>query len=634
MNCFIQKLSNYDFKGLYQCLPEMHTIRSYLPTLTPYMPNLRPYVVSFCKSFQEPISCPPTNCTKCFEEKTVEDITTYCLNIEKKHYIGAAIAIGFLAIPTIAYIGKKLMGCFRSNNTSSIQKTTEIATLVTDTRSQEYSRPLPAEYQIQYIPNIISRTKQDVLNETQGLSIHFEVEKGSKLKVSINCINLTPNIFEHILKELSEKYPQTEHIEFYNLTKGFENIFSKLSKYSKISALTFTNCTNLRKKHIDFLCQHIPSVKRYIFKETDIEKLDEIETHKLITYSDKTSNLEEKTVYFINDIHSLEDPDAYRTRTPSVTAGGEPSKTPSLQKKELTNEDIKTFISSLKTKDYYPIFLSPDLFLDLSQIENLDDKFLIELFKFLKENDLYISGLDVSSNNLNGSFLEYGKGLGIKTLILSNLQKFDFDNLKFLNDYPKLKNLDLSNLGIRDEHLLYLNPLKTLKVLILNRCQHLSKNSLKTFILSKLHSLEFLSIEDCKIEDRDAQEILEHPLNSSLILVHNNNRDDRTVYIKNLNSIRKALFHHLVRITKDIHKLQFIGHTTLYLDDIVKLSNIPSFEKLKELDLSHVKVEDFAFDIDFEKRRKSYCFREEIGSVTDISHQKYKEKHPFARFNK
>jgi hypothetical protein len=292
------------------------------------------------------------------------------------------------------------------------------------------------------------------------------------------------------------------------------------------------------------------------------------------------------TRFFVNEIHELFDP-FERARTPSdfdaASVGGAAAES-------ISNEDIAQFIKLLNNKKDFPIFSSPDVFLDFSEIKNVNDYFLINFLKFLKDNDLYISGIDLSNNDtIEGSFLIEGESIGIKTLILSNT-KINSANLKFLRSYPKLKNLDLSYLKLDDKDLKELYLLQTLKILNLNNCQNLSKNSLFTFIITKLSSLEFVSIEGTKLDDKQIKELLAYPVPKPFMLVYNDEKDNRFISINLAQGIRNAIFHHLLKIKGDINSLTFSKGSELSITDIDKLSRIPAFVKLETLDLSNVTI--------------------------------------------
>lgn len=635
MSCFIKKFSNYDFKTLPECcLPWIEGVKSSVYQIGVKISEIvRPHIVNFCTSYREPTTCPSTNCTGCFGEKKVENLT--CVNLEKNKV--AITAIGALAaaiaIPTIYYIGKKFINCFRSSQTNN---QLEIADAIDDTslaampRNQTQILTAKNQFTIKKIPNISKMANSDLQSETIGLKVHFEIEKSNQLKAIINCKDLTFERFEIILRELFILYPNTRHIEFYNLTKNPEFYLNMFKKYPKINSLTFTSCQNLQKAHFTNLHKTNKNIKRFIFNETRIERLHEIEDNCLIQYEENSSNLEEKTNHFKNEVNNLFNPDFQRSRTPSVydaESDTEPLPPPTI----IDDKAIDDFLHSLKTKRYYSIFTSPDLFLDFSEITNLEDRFLIKFFNFLKENDLYVSGIDLSSNEkLSGTFLKHGKNLGIKTLVLSNIKTFDLKYLEYLESYINLKNLDLSYLNLDNNHLKFINNLRNLKILNLNNCKNFSKSFLKTIVI-KLGNLEFLSIENTKMEKDEIDEILKNKFLNPLIIMGNHQRN-RVLFFKNINSIRKSVFYQLLKIPNQIDRLDFLDNTILYLDDLDKISRIAALEKLKELDLSNVTLKNFSHEILMQEKRQNAFFSQQTLQTSSRSRKKYEKSKLFNNF--
>jgi hypothetical protein len=597
MSCFIKKISNYEFREVYQCFPSKESMKDSFYQLGNYISQIiTPRIVNFCKPYQEPVICPPINCTKCLLEQVIPPINDPFFNFEKNKFAIKAIAIGVVALPTIYFLGKKIINCFRpkvkKESFETNSKDRELITAAKEAKAQAAKDP----FSILKIPNIFLMPKSALKEAATNSFVSFEIERG-KIKTIINCRGLTAKRFERLLKELFETYSQVDHIEFDGLSQHHEDILSKLMLYIQINSITFQGSQNLEQKHLINLYKTL-KINRFTFVDTPMAKIDELEENCIITYSDRTSNLEEKTSHFINDINDLFNP-FDRARTPSVSEASELDSANQRVPKQITNAEIDQFITSLITKNYFSIFSSPDVFLDFSEIKNLNDKFLEKLLIFLKDNDLYISGMDLTENKeIEGSFLKEIGSLGIKTLNLSNT-KINLENLKFLKNYPMLKNIDLSNLELEEKDLKELYFLKSLKTLNLNNCRKLPKDSLLKFIVTKLSSLEFISIEKTSLDGKEIDEISNYQTLNPMILVCEH-KGERIINIKNANGIRGAIFHNLLKIKGNINQVVFSEGSKLSIQDIDKISRIPALINLKELNLSNVEI------INFQGKDKTY----------------------------
>ncbi len=427
-----------------------------------------------------------------------------------------------------------------------------------------------------FIPNIFKLTNKVLKDITVNTCFKYFTETGQKLGIKIDCAQLTKEELVASLELLRRLYKDAAILAFENLKFDLVNLKTELQKFDNLSCVCFSNTREIKSSSVKTLVGSVKKLKRLQFQRA-AEKKDELrflENKYIVSYSDGQSNRNEKINEFKEDIQNL---------LWSIRA----------QEAQIKERAIRDFLSQINKKTYFPVFDDPNVELDLSDIFQVSDVFMGFLLDFFRENNLNISSLNLSGLALNGNFIEKGAGLGIKTLILSDMERIEITNLHALSSYPVLKNLDISNSHITNESLEDdILSLPNLKRLILNNCRYLRPTELRKDILIKAQaSLEYLSLEGTQGAVYNFIEEIIEDLKKPFIFVSNRGME-RTVHFFGCDGISQNSLLHLYRIQDQVTELKFGRGVVLYLNDFNALIKCSAFQNIRMLDLTNVKIID------------------------------------------